>query len=646
MNKETALSLMFAVLVLASAASANPNWTGTDGRGISLTILAPQATGLAEEQGYIPALVQGEFVSNFSTFSAISVLDWEQRDALLIRMISGAYSDSVSAEAAREIGNAIPTTHFMQGSITKTATGYSLQMNIIKTADKTTAASFSRAFTFAELDNLTAIRQASLDMLEKMGVTLTENARLELAAAAAQNHVTAQTALARGVTAQRQGTEVAALSYYFQAAAFDPSLLEAVNRSSILTANISSGSMGDNIRNEIQWRRQWVERLTEMEQFVDKFAKTESMPYTLSYLDTISQGAINFQNETVTLSIETRLSAQNSWVLPIERTLQAVYDGLRATGKTNEWGLRRWPRREVTNMNAFAERRSNFAVVFELINSGNKVIGRQTLRANGSWGLDGSDRPSINVSTSGGTTVNFQDVNVDDITDNLTIRVASVNGTSAETAVRNGILQIRAISRKSESGSFTDSRDEKSYRTVRIGILRWMVQNLNYQTNNSWCYDNNTSNCAKYGRLYTWDAAMSACPSGWRLPTREDWNDLVWVAGGNAAGTKLKSKPPNWNGTDDYGFSALPGGRSTHGLFDYAGSNGYWWSATEYYGSGHAWGRYMYSLNMGETYDEKGYGFSVRCVQDISGTAASPPINTGRGAGTTDPSQRGGSGRR
>ena len=71
----------------------------------------------------------------------------------------------------------------------------------------------------------------------------------------------------------------------------------------------------------------------------------------------------------------------------------------------------------------------------------------------------------------------------------------------------------------------------------------WMAENLNIKTDDSWCYDNKESNCQKYGRLYSWDAAMKACPSGWHLPTREDFKILVISVGGmNKAGRILKSK--------------------------------------------------------------------------------------------------------
>jgi uncharacterized protein (TIGR02145 family) len=169
----------------------------------------------------------------------------------------------------------------------------------------------------------------------------------------------------------------------------------------------------------------------------------------------------------------------------------------------------------------------------------------------------------------------------------------------------------------SDSGSFTDPRDNQTYRTVRIGDLTWMAQNLNFQTGNSWCYDDDESNCQKYGRFYDWNTAMTACPAGWRLPTDDDWNNLVQAAGGDVAGAKLKSASPAWDGTDDFGFSALPGGFGRSGVFFNVSNFGHWWSATEN-DAGSAWHRGMYWY--GSNVTRRNYGktglFSVRCLRD------------------------------
>jgi len=131
-----------------------------------------------------------------------------------------------------------------------------------------------------------------------------------------------------------------------------------------------------------------------------------------------------------------------------------------------------------------------------------------------------------------------------------------------------------------------DSRDGKKYKITAIGNQIWMAENLSYNAKNSKCYNDENSNCKKYGRLYSWETVkgnQNLCPDGWKLPSNAEWNVLVNYAGGEKnAGNKLKAKS-GWNnsgnGADDYGFAALPGGHaSREGKFSYAGDLGLWWS--------------------------------------------------------------------
>ena len=89
------------------------------------------------------------------------------------------------------------------------------------------------------------------------------------------------------------------------------------------------------------------------------------------------------------------------------------------------------------------------------------------------------------------------------------------------------ILTILIFSNCQKSTStFTDSRDQVIYKTQEINGLMWMLDNLQFKTDSSWCQKNDPKSCEKYGRLYTWEDAMSACPDGWRLPTQAEWMDL------------------------------------------------------------------------------------------------------------------------
>ncbi len=93
-----------------------------------------------------------------------------------------------------------------------------------------------------------------------------------------------------------------------------------------------------------------------------------------------------------------------------------------------------------------------------------------------------------------------------------------------------------------DAGIFTDHRDGKCYKWIKIGSQIWMAENLNYlSSSGSWCYDDLISNCNIYGRLYDWETAMTACPIGWHLPSSEEWESLTLYLGGKkVAGGKMK----------------------------------------------------------------------------------------------------------
>jgi uncharacterized protein (TIGR02145 family) len=188
--------------------------------------------------------------------------------------------------------------------------------------------------------------------------------------------------------------------------------------------------------------------------------------------------------------------------------------------------------------------------------------------------------------------------------------------------------EVKAVAKEAAGNTFIDSRDcNKEYKFVKIGSQTWMAENLNYNTGNSWCYGNDKSNCRKYGRLYNWETAKVACPNEWHLPDSAEWDQLIKaVGGGKTAATKLKSKSGwarNGNGTDNYGFSAKPGGyRVGTGVrgsarFDDDGFQGHWWSASEK-DDVHAHQWYMYdhygSASWGPI--SKDIWYSVRCVKD------------------------------
>ena len=200
-------------------------------------------------------------------------------------------------------------------------------------------------------------------------------------------------------------------------------------------------------------------------------------------------------------------------------------------------------------------------------------------------------------------------------------------------------------------GTFENGEIQDSCPHVEIGNQIWMKENLNVNKfrngdpilharsdkewekagknkQPAWCYyDNDPENGKIYGRLYNWHAVndpRGLAPEGWHVPSDDEWTQLSDFLGGEkVAGNKLKSKSGwnyNGNGSDNYSFSALPGGmRADEDCFYHSiGEGGYWLSSTEY-STKEVWGRYILHEigNVLHTYFPKDEGFSVRCVRDI-----------------------------
>ncbi len=212
---------------------------------------------------------------------------------------------------------------------------------------------------------------------------------------------------------------------------------------------------------------------------------------------------------------------------------------------------------------------------------------------------------------------------------------------------RNALFVMKCENGMWNTRALKDPRDNQDYRVIKIGDQVWMAENLNFKTSSSFCYENEDSYCSKYGRLYSWAAAVDkpesecgsgvtcslpsgnvqgVCPPGWHLPTEAEWNILLTEVG--AAGTMLKSHT-GWehldddNASDAYGFSALPVGYwryddlcynnmyCTHGFYNNAAI---FWSASQHQINDYSMG---YPIAYPTLYKyHKNNGFSVRCLQD------------------------------
>ncbi|SOE47766.1 major paralogous domain-containing protein [Fibrobacter sp. UWT3] len=176
-------------------------------------------------------------------------------------------------------------------------------------------------------------------------------------------------------------------------------------------------------------------------------------------------------------------------------------------------------------------------------------------------------------------------------------------------------------------GELVDNRDGQTYKTVKIGDQVWMAENLNYEVDSSFCYNDSAEYCEKYGHLYTWDAATVACPSGSHLPSLAEWKILIEAVGGGPIAVTALQSTSGWSngdvGTDLFGFSVLPAGIRMGSKRDYSreGSEAYFWSSTADINEAHYMTLYYYPDR--DTYhgvyfyrETKKRAHSVRCLLD------------------------------
>lgn len=252
------------------------------------------------------------------------------------------------------------------------------------------------------------------------------------------------------------------------------------------------------------------------------------------------------------------------------------------------------------------------------LDPGNKIVGIATGGNNGPYTFYWSTGESSTANTYTSIVVEEEGL--------YSALVVDGNGCAA-----NASIEVGELTGCDGLTEFTDPRDGQTYAVVQIGNQCWFAENLNYDTGNSWCYDDDDSNCSTYGRLYDWQTALSACPDGWHLPSDAEWAQLIDnLGGGDVAGGKMKSttgwNDPNTDATNSSGFSGLPGGLKKddggsqgNDTYDGIGYYVYWWSSTEaeddasfalYRILGYAYG------NAGLNDAPKTVGLSCRCVRD------------------------------
>lgn len=272
------------------------------------------------------------------------------------------------------------------------------------------------------------------------------------------------------------------------------------------------------------------------------------------------------------------------------------------------------------------------------------------------WSTSSTPTADFSTKTSDGTGTGFFSSSIFSLIPNTTYYVRAYATNKVGTTYGNElVLTTMPVNTSLEYDTTITDIDGNLYHIIKIGNQLWMIENLkttkyrdgtsipNITDSTQWCnlttgaycdYDNIVSNSTTYGRLYNWYAINNTrklAPKGWHVATNSDWITLGFYVGKwgsintiSGAGGKLKETgtlhwlSPNTGATNEYGFSALPGGdRGNAGSFKGICNIGNWWTGNDgSNGYAYSWSMLYMNSDLTNYLDSYYYGFSVRCVRD------------------------------
>jgi hypothetical protein len=450
----------------------NADKPSSGNEGIRIAVLQPKGVNIPEDQEWLLAMVQSSLTSDFNRFSNMIILERQYLDTILEEQelsMDGNFSDVDYIK----IGNLTNAQYIIAGSLTKTDKN-SFMLDLVITNPETgeRRASFGpKNYATSDIQGISAAKEAAYELLTQMGVEFSPVDRQNLYEVA-QSTVSAETALSKGIAAEKRGaTLVEVMQYYYQAVDYDSKMMEAIDRLAEMNGKLTklsqpltvarTGNLRDDAQAEIaayrieeenkridgENREVWVKQLTDCENYFADFFKTANAPLELVYSTNITRaGGIDMDNETMPLQFEAALlPLEKSWFRAAQQTIMAVRKELIETGRAEAWGLADWPGNSVSRVSPFTDIRHNYDVSIALLDENENTIADTTISLYGGWNCIISNNKMVTFTPyydSKIIAVLFSNVRVADITDTLSIRIVTINNQDAQIASENGVLAM------------------------------------------------------------------------------------------------------------------------------------------------------------------------------------------------------------
>ena len=305
---------------------------------ITIAVPAPKTMNIGDGNEWIPLFIQGVITSNFQQYSGMKVVDRQNADMVKAeqRLSEGAEFDE---KTAIELGKMTSARLIITGNITGKSSSYALMFSItdVETGETKASATVPNCL-FSALENGEAANRISYDLMTGYGVKLSADAKAKLTTASGvmSAETTAQASVARGIVAEKNGSNIEALTYYIQAKKNDKNFSEATSRASAMSTAVASGNFGAKAKNLIKMRNDWDKLLTEAAELI----KSNPPTFELLYYSDVTPGEIDYDKGRMVLSVSAPLLRQNNEKATQEnlKLVNELKDALAKIPERKDWG--------------------------------------------------------------------------------------------------------------------------------------------------------------------------------------------------------------------------------------------------------------------------------------------------------------------